>query len=261
MANKLFKNFPTITYTLESGKVISIKDFFRKAKIEGSALDSIVDYQKYEILDGERPDVVAAKLYGDGDLHWVFFLVNDFDNYYDWFMDYETFLNYMSEKYQGQNLMVTDSTNLVTTPTYDTTLISTDNPLGHKHDNKILIGETLTSNLGKTVSVLSVDPQFKRVNVLGDTITAGETLTSKVNEDLGTAMSFTVDSVSDAQDGIHHYVNSSGMKRTFGGTGWTPVTHYTKEYEDNEEKRSIKIIAPSKIRTVLREFERIMLSE
>ena len=74
-------------------------------------------------------------------------------------------------------------------------------------------------------------------------------------------MSFTVDSVSDAQDGIHHYVDSSGMKRTFGGTGWTPVTHYTKEYEDNEEKRSIKIIAPSKIRTVLREFERIMLSE
>ena len=79
MANKLFQNFPNMTYTLESGKVITIKDFFRKAKIETSAVDNVVDYQKYEILDGERPDVVASKLYGDGDLHWTFFLVNDFD--------------------------------------------------------------------------------------------------------------------------------------------------------------------------------------
>ena len=36
---------------------------------------------------------------------------------------------------------------------------------------------------------------------------------------------------------------------------------FDDEWERNEEKRSIKIIAPSKIRTVLREFERIMLSE
>ena len=80
MANKLFQNFPKIQYTLESGKVITIKDFFRKAKIESASLDSIIEYQYYEIEEGERPDIVASKLYGDSDLHWTFFLVNDFDN-------------------------------------------------------------------------------------------------------------------------------------------------------------------------------------
>lgn len=260
MANKLFQNFPTMTYTLESGKVITIKDFFRKAKIESSAIDNVVDYQYYEILDGERPDVVASKLYGDGDLHWTFFLVNDFDNYYDWFMDYETFLNYMNEKYQGQNLIVANSSDIVTTPTYDPTLVSTDNPLGHKHDNKILIGETLTSGT-KTTSVLSVDPTFNRVVVKGDIIEANDVMVSKTNEVFGTNLSFTVQSVSDSQDGIHHYVDSIGNKRTYGGTGYTPVTHYTEELNNNEAKRSIKIIEPSKIKTVLREFERIMSSE
>ena len=260
MANKLFENFPALQYTLNTGKVVRVKDFFRKAKIETDSVDSIVEYQLYEILEGERPDVVATKLYGDGDLHWTFWLVNDWDNYYDWFMDYETFENYMEEKYQGQNLIVENSSSIVTTPTYDTTLVSTDNPLGHKHDNKILIGETLTSGT-KEVSVLSVDPTFNRVVVKGDTIEPNDVMLSKTNEVFGTNLSFTVQSVSDAQDGVHHYVDSAGNKRTFGGTGWTAVTYETEERNENEKKRQIKIIRPERIKRVLREFERIMSDE
>ena len=260
MANQIFQNFPNLQYTLNTGKVVTIKDFFRKAKVETSALDSVIEYQYYEILEGERPDIVAAKLYGDSDLHWTFFLVNDFDNYYDWFMDFEVFENYIAEKYQGQNLIVANSSDIVKTPTYDTTLVSTDNPLGWKHDNKILIGETLTSGT-KEVSVLSVDPTYNRVIVQGDTIEANDVMVSSTNLSLGENLSFTVQSVSDAKDGIHHYVDSAGHKRTYGGSGWTEVTNYTEEYEENEKKRQIKIISPNRIRPVLREFERIMSSE
>ena len=243
MANKLFQNFPNMTYTLESGKVITIKDFFRKAKIETSAVDNVVDYQKYEILDGERPDVVASKLYGDGDLHWTFFLVNDFDNYYDWFMDFETFENYLNEKYQGQCLVATNSTDIVSA------------------SSKFLIGETVTSNVdNKTAFVLSVDPTHKCLTVLGDNIESGETISSH-DTNGNVVKSFTVSSVSDSRDGVHHYVDGSGNRRTYGGTGYTPVTHFTEEFEENEKKRTIKIISPNKIKTVLREFERIMLSE
>ena len=86
-------------------------------------------------------------------------------------------------------------------------------------------------------------------------------MVSKTNEVFGTNLSFTVESVSDAKDGIHHYKDSVGNKRTFGGTGWTAVTHYTEEYEENESKRQIKIIRPERIRRVLREFERIMSND
>ncbi len=242
MANKLFKNFPTIQYTLESGKIITIKDFFRKVKVESKSLDSIIEYQKYEILDGERPDVVASKLYGDGDLHWVFWLVNDFDNYYDWFMDYETFESYMNEKYQGQNLIAPNTTDIVSA------------------SSKFLIGETVKTNLGKSASVLSVDPQNKSICVLGDTIDSGEVVSSHDKNGV-VVKSFTISSVSNAQDGVHHYEDSSGNKRTYGGTGYSPVTYFTKEYEDNEKKRQINIISPNKIRGVLREFERIVSND
>jgi len=243
MANKLFQNFPKIQYTLESGKVITIKDFFRKAKIESASLDSIIEYQYYEIEEGERPDIVASKLYGDSDLHWTFFLVNDFDNYYDWFMEYETFENYLNEKYQGQCLVATNTTDIVSA------------------SSKFLVGETVTSNVdGKTASVLSVDPIHKCLTVLGDNIESGETISSH-DKDGNVVKSFTVSSVSDSKDGVHHYVDSSGNRRTYGGTGYTPVTHYTEEFEENERKRQIKIISPSKITGVLKEFERIMSNE
>ena len=34
MANQFFKNFPEIQYTLKTGKIITIKDFFRKSSVE-----------------------------------------------------------------------------------------------------------------------------------------------------------------------------------------------------------------------------------
>ena len=68
MANQLYKNFPEIQYKLSDGRIVTIKDFFRKAQINGNTLSDIVDYTVYEIQDGERPDIIASKLYGDGDL-------------------------------------------------------------------------------------------------------------------------------------------------------------------------------------------------
>ena len=85
MSNQLFKNFPEIQYTLSTGKIVTIKDFFRKSTIEQESVNSVISYTFYEIQDGERPDVVADRLYGDSDLHWTFFLVNEMDNYYQWY--------------------------------------------------------------------------------------------------------------------------------------------------------------------------------
>jgi hypothetical protein len=253
MANKLFKNLPSMQYTLNTGKVVTIKDFFRKAKVETSALDELIEYQYYEILEGERPDIVATKLYGDGALHWTFFLVNDFDNYYDWFMDYETFGNYLDEKYQGQCLNVADRSTIISSQSFSSEK-NDNNPLGFSSDNKILLGETLTSSDGtKQVSVVGLDATHSCVIVTGDTIESGDTLTSNVS-----IKTFTVDSAVNHRDGVHHYKDSIGTRRTYGGSGWTTVSHLTVEEEENEKKRKIKIISPDKIRGVLREFERIM---
>lgn len=244
----MFQNFPELEYTLNTGKVITIKDFFRKAKIETSSLDSIIEYQYYEILDGERPDVVATKLYGDGDLHWTFFLVNDFDNYYDWHMDLTTFEIYMNAKFPGQTINARLSTDIVSSA------------------SKFLVGETLTSNLGKTAKITRVEPSYNRISIEGS-----DTFVTPVYPDTETVTgtrsgkSFEIESVTEHRDAACYYKNAAGDRRNYPDTAnppvWTAVSHYTEEYDENETNRRIKIISPSKIGTVLREFERIMSDE
>ena len=108
MSNQLFKNFPEIQYTLSTGKIVTIKDFFRKSMIEQEAVNSVISYTYYEIQDGERPDVVADRLYGDSELHWTFFLVNDMDNYYQWHKDNVTFEKHINEMYPEYWLIASD---------------------------------------------------------------------------------------------------------------------------------------------------------
>lgn len=236
MSNQLFKNFPEIQYTLSTGKIVTIKDFFRKSKIEQESVNSVISYTFYEIQDGERPDVVADRLYGDSDLHWTFFLVNDMDNYYQWYKDQTTFENQLKEMYPEYWLIANRSTDIVS------------------KDNKWLLGEIIETSQ-QSGNVISVQPTFNRIGVAGGTWNVNDVVTGKVS-----GKSFTVSSVQNGPDGIDHYVNSEGVKRNTPTTGFTPVTYYTHDYEVNETNRKIKVIRPEYIRRVVSEFEKVMAS-
>jgi hypothetical protein len=237
MANQFFTNFPEIQYTLNTGKVITIKDFFRKSSIQQEAVNNFIEYNTYELVDGERPDVVAAKLYGDSDLHWTFFLVNGSENYYDWHMDSETFNLYIEEKFQGQSLVALNTSDIISST------------------SKFLVGEKITSSTGKIGNILIVDGSLKRIIVSGE-FSAGDIITGSTS-----GKSFTVQSTVYHKDDVSYFENADGIRRNFGGTGWTEVSHYDEEWALNESKRTIKVIQPSRIRRVVSEFERVMSDE
>ena len=150
MSNQLFKNFPEIQYTLSTGKIVTIKDFFRKSMIEQEAVNSVISYTYYEIQDGERPDVVADRLYGDSELHWTFFLVNDMDNYYQWHKDNVTFEKHINEMYPEYWLIASDSTDIVSS------------------SSKFLLGEIIESSQQQG-NVISVQPTFNRIGAVSYT--------------------------------------------------------------------------------------------
>jgi len=75
-----FRQFPTTQYDiLRDGSLTTIVDLFRnvtaKSKIK---LDPNLAYTYYDVQNGDRPDVVSQKLYGDSDYYWTFFIINDF---------------------------------------------------------------------------------------------------------------------------------------------------------------------------------------
>ncbi len=241
MASQFFQNFPEIQYQID-GKVIYIKDFFRKSRIEQDAVNSIIEYNYYELEEGERPDIAATKLYGNGDLHWTFFLVNDFQNYYDWFKDVTSFESYISKKYPGQIAIASQSTDIVARKT----------SVGDV-SNKFLLGEKVTSVSGEG-RVILVEPEHNRIAIDGEGFVANETITGKVS-----TKSFTPTSVIDHKDGVAYYKNGS-LRTNTESSGYTSVTNYDDEYEKNEAKRKIKIISPVIINNVVSRFEKVMLS-
>ncbi len=241
MANQYFKNFPEIQYTLSDGKIVYIKDFFRKSKIDQEAVAAITDYEKYYIKDGERPDVLADKFYGNSDLHWVFFMVNDLENYYDWFKDSQVFETYIDKKYPGQYAIADSSTDIISAKSNsaDTT-------------NKFLLGEKVTS-VSSEGRIIEVSGEHNRIAIEGGEFVADETITGKIS-----TKSFTPTSVINHKDGVSYYKNSSGLRKNSSGSGYSSVSHYDKEFDDNEEKRNIKVILPGLIDTVVSRFETVM---
>lgn len=259
MANQLFNNFPELQYTLSNGKVVTIKDFFRKATVEQDAVHSVVDYTYYELLDGERPDVVAAKLYGDSDLHWTLFLVNDWSNYYEWHKDQETLSNYLAEKYAGVFLVAANTTDIVDATTYN----KNNTPWTITATSKFHYGEQVTNGT-YTGNVIKVEPQHKRIGVEGGEWLINQTVTTNRIADShlyydGVQKSFTITGVQNAIDGTAYYKDGDGIKKNYTDTGFTPVTYETVEFEENEKKRKIKIIKPEYIKGVVSEFENVMM--
>ena len=68
----------------ESDYVIA-KNFFRRYKINDDIFSNVVYFKKYSIVDGERPDTVADKAYGDPFYDWVVLMTNNLVNaQFDW---------------------------------------------------------------------------------------------------------------------------------------------------------------------------------
>ena len=59
-------------------------------------------YDTYNVKEGETPEMIAHKLYGDTELHWIILLVNEVtDRYHQWPMTTPQFLDFINDKYDN----------------------------------------------------------------------------------------------------------------------------------------------------------------
>ena len=99
---KYFNEFPRIQYNLSgnNGTTVDVTDIFRRVKARSKIQDNVTLFDKYDVIEGEKPEDVAYKAYGDADYFWVVTLVNNIINrYYDWPLDEYNFQQYVADKY------------------------------------------------------------------------------------------------------------------------------------------------------------------
>ena len=101
---KYFDQFPIIDYNLSgtNGNTKEVTDIFRRVKARSKIQDNVTLFDNYDVAEGEKPEDVAYKAYGDADYFWVITLVNNIVNrYYDWPLDEFNFQQYVADKYSN----------------------------------------------------------------------------------------------------------------------------------------------------------------
>lgn len=159
-----FKNFNEIYYDFNINGTRDLKvvtDIVRNVRFRKELLANITAFDEYDIMDGETPEIIAEKIYGNAGYHWIIMLANErYDYVNDFPLSTYTLEKHITEKYGISNVY-----------------------------------------------------------------------------------------------GTHHYVDDRGYTVNSDYPGATSISNYQYEEDLNEQKRRIKIISPSIINIVLKNFE------
>ena len=98
-----FEMFPEIFYDMKgNGELTLVKDIMSRVKIVSGVKNNILNFDYYDVKDGETPEMIAHKYYGDVNLHWSILIANDIVDYYeDWPMSVQRFEQFVADKYDN----------------------------------------------------------------------------------------------------------------------------------------------------------------
>jgi len=112
---KYFNYFPKAFYssnTRTSG-LDEIMNITARFGFEQSLKENSSAFYKYDLQEGDTPEIVAAKFYDSPERHWIVLMFNDiYDPQYDWPLQYSTFIEYVDKKYSANNYADTANTSV-----------------------------------------------------------------------------------------------------------------------------------------------------
>jgi len=100
---KYFDTLPKIIQT-NNGKSTVYTNLMTRLSVAANFFDNPINYYDYDVQDGDTPEIIAHKYYGDIYRYWVVMFANQYlDPQWDWPMDGKLFQQYMREKYKEVN--------------------------------------------------------------------------------------------------------------------------------------------------------------
>ena len=98
-----FNAIPFIIYDSKGqGDYKEVTNLLRRVALRTKVRTNVLFFDTYDVKEGESPEIIAHKLYGDPELHWVILMINDItDRYHQWPMNTPQFLAYINDKYDN----------------------------------------------------------------------------------------------------------------------------------------------------------------
>ena len=96
-----FSKFPLFVYDVKNNNNYKLlPDILRRVKLRATIKSGGMLFDKYDVKEGEKPEDVAYKWFGDAELHWVILMTNNItDRYYEWPMNQVQFAEFLTDKY------------------------------------------------------------------------------------------------------------------------------------------------------------------
>ena len=110
---KYFNYFPKTSYYLsdDTTSLDTVTNIMSRFSIDATSKEQLTMYYKYDISDGETPEIIADKLYGSPEKHWIILSVNNIKNpQFDWPLRYNDLTKYIDIKYRGATYANTANT-------------------------------------------------------------------------------------------------------------------------------------------------------
>ena len=101
-----FSNFPLMAYDIKGDKGYKlVPDILRRVKLRANIRNGMFMFDNYDVKEGETPEIVAFKWFGDAEYHWVILMTNNItDRYYEWPLTQPQFQLHLEDKYGVGNI-------------------------------------------------------------------------------------------------------------------------------------------------------------
>jgi len=224
-----FTQIPKVLYpTLEidnprPDQFVALTNILTRSAFLQEIIENASLFYEYQVKDGETPEVIAHKLYGAAQRYWIVLLFNQLSNpYYDFPLVQEQLDDFVQSKY-GTSLAVAQATI-------------------HHHYERVI----------RTVLYNGVEQSQETVDYTISTLYPDPTTGAAVARP---SISLTPDSCVDVSSTIESFANGITVATA---TKYCNITNYTYEFEENEKRRSIRLLDAQYVGAVENEFRRLM---
>lgn len=263
-----FKGFPQFLYDFNYGdriKTSIVTDITRNIRVRREILSNITLFDEYDIIDGETPEIISEKFYGTPEYHWVVMLCN---GKYDYRADFpvpETVLAkhiadvynptmnsedwYWTKDVDGNTMFYIRITS--TAVPFEVAYLTAPTKITIEDDDKSFVH---TINFPTDPIGLDEATQYFYFPITNHTTwlmshsKEGYTDTGGVGN-----VSLTINTEGREYNPVY-FVDSKGMTVN-PSTGATPIPGDTQHRFENDQKRRIKIISPTLLETILRNYQ------
>ena len=100
-----FSRFPMMIYDVKGNDNYKLlPDILRRVKQKAGIKAGQFIFDSYDVMNGEKPEDIAFKWFGDAQLHWIILMTNNItDRYYQWPMTQPQFAEFLTDKYGAGN--------------------------------------------------------------------------------------------------------------------------------------------------------------